>query len=298
MSDPVGSSSPAPHGILLFDKPEGWSSQHAVTRIKKLLRLPKAGHGGTLDPFATGMLPVLLGHATRYADFLLSERKAYQLTVALGTQTDTGDPTGQITAEAPVPAFSLARLNEVLVGFEGEQWQEPPAYSALKHEGKPLYAYARAGQPITKPKRRITLHQITLDAHTPHTVTLTVLASKGAYMRVLASDLAQSLGTVGHAQALRRLWSAPFEHAPLWTWEGLCAHEGAWQDVVLPVQDTMPQVPSLVLDAPTAQLIQQGQGCPQEGHGLVQLRVTGGAWLGLGVIEEGWLKAKRLLPCV
>lgn len=200
-------------GILLLDKPYGLSSQQAVAKAKYLLKSPhhdskKAGHTGTLDPMATGLLPICFGAATKFADFGLSAQKSYTATIALGMATDTGDKEGQVIERGDVPAFTQDKLDKIALAFLGKQWQIPPMYSALKQNGKKLYELARAGVAIERKPRAIVIHRLCLTKTDDHHVHLSVCCSKGTYVRVLGQDIANALGSVGHLIALRRMATA------------------------------------------------------------------------------------------
>ena len=203
-------------GVVLVDKPQGMTSQQVVSKVKYLFKSPnhdskKAGHTGTLDPMATGLLPISLGEATKFSHYQLDADKSYQATILLGSQTDTGDADGQVTAEASIPAFDDAMLDKVAQQFLGAQQQIPPMYSALKKDGKKLYEYARAGIEIDRPPRDIILKAIELKAIDEQQIQLTVTCSKGTYVRVLAEDIAKAMGTLGHLTALRRLQVGDFK---------------------------------------------------------------------------------------
>lgn len=197
-------------GVLLIDKPAGPTSHDVVERLRRRFAPAKLGHAGTLDPFATGLLVLAFNQATRLVDLMGQGAKTYAATLALGVATDTGDPTGQETAKAPVPQLAEAQLTTALKALEGERMQAPPAFSAAKLQGRPLYAYARAGQEVSKPPRPITVHQALLTALRPGEVDFVMRCSRGTYVRSLAQELASDLGSVGHLKALRRLASEPF----------------------------------------------------------------------------------------
>ena len=196
-------------GVILIDKPQGMTSQQVVSKVKYLLKSPihdskKAGHTGTLDPMATGLLPICMGEATKFSHYQLDADKSYQATILLGSQTDTGDADGQIVAQAAIPIFDEALLKDVAQQFLGAQQQIPPMYSALKKNGKKLYEYARAGIEVDRPPRDIVIKAIELKAIDNEQVQLTVTCTKGTYVRVLAEDIAKVMGTLGHLIALRR----------------------------------------------------------------------------------------------
>lgn len=196
-------------GVILVDKPKGMTSQQVVSKVKYLFKSPnhdskKAGHTGTLDPMATGLLPICMGEATKFSHYQLDADKSYQATILLGSQTDTGDAEGQIVAQAPIPKFDDALLDNVAQQFLGAQQQIPPMYSALKKDGKKLYEYARAGIEIERPPRDITIKAIELKAVDDKQIQLMVTCTKGTYVRVLGEDIAKAMGTLGHLTALRR----------------------------------------------------------------------------------------------
>lgn len=196
--------------FLVVDKPPGLTSHDVVAVLRAVLGERQIGHTGTLDPFATGVLACAIGGTTKLLQFLDESIKVYDLTIALGAQTDTGDPTGEVVETRPVPAFDRARLDEVLAGFLGDRMQVPPAFSAVKHQGRPLYWYARRGEPVTVPARPIKVHEIRVVEVGPERLRLVATCSKGTYARVLAEEIAAALGTVGHLAALSRLQSGPF----------------------------------------------------------------------------------------
>lgn len=190
-------------GVLLLDKPVGLSSNDALIRAKRLLLAQKAGHTGTLDPFATGLLPLCFGEATKFSQDLLEADKSYQTTVHLGVQTTTGDTEGEVVASVPV-AVGLGQIETVLAALRGPIRQVPPMYSALKRDGKPLYEYARAGITLEREARDVVIHELQLLGYEPPFLHLHVTCSKGTYIRVLGEDIGRALGCGAHLQALRR----------------------------------------------------------------------------------------------
>ncbi|TSE24686.1 tRNA pseudouridine(55) synthase TruB [Tepidimonas aquatica] len=205
------------HGVLLLDKPAGMSAQAAVSKVKWLLGAEKAGHTGTLDPLASGLLPVCLGAATKFAQVQLDADKVYEATLRLGVRTRTGDAEGEVVATAAVDPALLtpAQLHVVAQRFTGTIEQVPPLHSALKKDGKPLYAYARAGLEVERAPRAVTIHALTLTAvpDDPTALHLHVRCSKGTYVRTLAEDIGQALGCGAHLAALRRLATGPLQLA-------------------------------------------------------------------------------------
>ena len=200
-------------GILLVDKPEGVSSAGVIRVLKPSLGGSKVGHLGTLDPFASGLLPLCIGEATKVARFLLLEEKAYEGRIRLGRETDTLDRTGTTTGEAAVPPFDAAELARVRARFLGPQRQTPPMYSALKRDGVPLYRLARPGVEVERAERDITIHALELTAVDEGAIDFTVRCTKGTYVRVLAADVGRALGTVAHLERLRRTAVGPFRIA-------------------------------------------------------------------------------------
>jgi len=197
--------------VLVVDKPLGVTSFDVVRRVRRAARVKRVGHGGTLDPLATGVLPICLGEATKLAQFLLDADKEYTFTVCFGVETDTEDAAGAVTARADASAIDAAAVERVLAGFRGSITQVPPVYSALKRAGRPLYDYARAGEAVTAEPRTIVIHALELVAFRgPEAADLSVRCSKGTYVRSLARDLGRTLGPGAHVTALRRTRSGPF----------------------------------------------------------------------------------------
>ena len=207
-------------GVILIDKPQGITSQQVVSKVKYLFKSPihdskKAGHTGTLDPMATGLLPVCLGEATKFSHYQLDADKSYQATLLLGCQTDTGDADGQTIAQTTVPNIDEESLNMIAQQFMGAQQQIPPMYSALKKDGKKLYEYARAGIEVDRPPRDIVIKALELQIIDAKQIQISVTCTKGTYIRVLAEDIAKALGTLGHLTSLRRTQVGKFviDHA-------------------------------------------------------------------------------------
>jgi tRNA pseudouridine55 synthase len=199
-------------GVLLLDKPEGLSSNHALQRAKRALDAKKAGHTGTLDPFATGLLVCCLGRATKIAGSMLNADKTYQATVRFGEETDSGDLTGEVLFQALRPFQGVERpdLENALIDFRGEISQVPPMYSALKRDGKPLYEYARQGIELERQPRKVSIYKLEIVGFTGLDAQLEVHCSKGTYIRTLAQDIGRKLGCGAHLHALRRTQVGPF----------------------------------------------------------------------------------------
>ncbi len=198
------------NGVLVIDKPAGPTSFDVVRRVRALLRVKKAGHTGTLDPLATGVLPLCLGDATKIAGFITEGDKAYTAVIRLGVETDTQDAEGKIVSERPVPALGREALEAAVAGFRGKQLQTPPMYSAIKVSGRRLYELARAGEEVEREPREVTVHALELVDFKERELTLDVRCSKGFFVRTLAADLGQKLGCGAHLKALRRTQSGPF----------------------------------------------------------------------------------------
>ena len=198
------------NGILVFDKPEHMSSNFALQKVKRLFKAKKAGYVGTLDPFATGMLPICFGKATKLVERLHEEPKSYRAHLKLGIATTTGDTEGEYIDEKPIPTFNLDDLNKILQKFTGDIMQVPPMYSAIKHQGQPLYKLARMGQTIERPARPAKIYELKIISYTPSEIIFEAICGKGVYIRTLGEDIANTLNTSGHLIALRRLYCAGF----------------------------------------------------------------------------------------
>jgi tRNA pseudouridine55 synthase len=251
-------------GIVLLDKPAGLSSNRALQRVRHALRAAKAGHAGTLDPMATGMLPLCFGQATKTCGRILSGSKAYRARLRLGTATDTGDVLGRATVRAEVPAFGAADVERVLAGLRGSIEQTPPMVSALKLRGERLYELARRGESVPRAARRIEVHRLDLLALGSDELELELECSKGTYVRVLGEDIAAGLGTVGHLTALRRLWVAPFESEAMVSLDEITAWEATGAALeprpgwLLPLARALEGLPRVDLDAADSAAVRHG----------------------------------------
>lgn len=212
-------------GILLLDKPTGMSSHDALLRAQNLLHAKKIGHAGTLDPLATGVLPLALGEATKACNYLLESDKGYVATATLGIRTNTGDSTGEIVEVSPLPALNPELIESVLQKFRGTSEQIPPMHSALKQGGEKLYLLARAGVEVVRAARPITIHRLVLKGYTEHTLELEIDCSKGTYIRTLIEAIGTELGCGAHVSALRRTWVAPFQGLAMVTLDELAQLE-------------------------------------------------------------------------
>jgi tRNA pseudouridine55 synthase len=286
-----------PDGILLLDKPGGLSSNAALQRVRGLFGRAKGGHVGSLDPLATGMLPICLGEATKVAGDILAGRKCYRFSVALGNSTTTGDAEGAVREHAAVPPLTAADVETLLERFVGVSEQVPPMYSALKVQGQPLYRLARAGQTVERAPRRIELSSFTLIGLSETSLDLEVLCSKGTYVRVLAEDLARALGTCGHVTALRREFVEPFQDQPMHTLEGLAAADP--RAALLPPDWPLQGLPAVHLTAAEAARVLQGQRIARpESASVARVRLYDAQqrFLGIGETDpSGGVHPRRLL---
>lgn len=252
-------------GVILIDKPIGMTSQQVVSKIKYLFKSPvhdskKAGHTGTLDPMATGLLPICLGEATKFSHYQLDADKSYQATILLGSQTDTGDADGQTVAQADVPILTEYLLQQTAQHFMGAQQQMPPMYSALKKDGKKLYEYARAGIEIERPLRHIEIKALSLQLLTEQEIQLTVTCTKGTYVRVLGEDIAKHLGTLGHLTVLRRIQVGKFHLSDAISIEQLEQQETSERLAqLLPIDACVNISATLMLNSAQCERIHMGQ---------------------------------------
>ena len=288
------------HGVLLLDKPAGFSSSQAVQKVRWLFQARKAGHTGTLDPFATGMLPICLGEASKTAGFMLDAAKTYEACACLGQATSTGDIEGETTSEAAIPELDPDQISRQLATFLGPSEQVPPMYSALKHKGKPLYELARAGQEVERPPRPIVIHELQLLSwESPH-LRFRVRCSKGTYIRVLAEDIATRLGSCAHLSALRRLSTGPFADRAMVTLQELeqKASRGEAESLLLPPDAGLADWPMVELEEAAEQRFSHGNPVEINGEAGRMVRVygPGGRLLGLGECTDSKvLKPKRIM---
>jgi tRNA pseudouridine55 synthase len=252
-------------GWIILDKPLGLGSTQAVGAVKRALReagqpKTKVGHGGTLDPLASGVLPIALGEATKVAGRMLNATKAYDFTIRFGEETDTLDAEGQVVGTSDVRP-TLAQIEAILPLFTGEIEQVPPAFSALKIEGKAAYARARAGEELEMKRRTVTIHELHLLQSAPDAATLSATVSKGTYIRSLARDIARALGTVGHVTYLRRTRAGPFslESAISLDFLGEAAKARDLTRAVLPLEAALDDIPALPVTPDQARLLRHGQ---------------------------------------
>jgi tRNA pseudouridine55 synthase len=293
------------HGVMLLDKPRGLSSQHALQAVRRVLQAAKAGHTGTLDPLADGLLPLCFGAATKFAQLHLDADKAYTAVLQLGQTTSTDDAEGEITARCAVPAIDAAALAALLQRFIGDIEQTPPIYSALKRDGKPLYAYARAGQDVEIKPRRVRIDAIDVLGLDADRLTLQVRCGKGTYIRALARDIGAALGCGAHLAALRRTASGGFAVAQAHALDALRQLEpSAARALLLPPESLVRQMPRLDLDLSQTAAILHGRGLePAQAAGIAPgtLRIHGRnaagteIFLGLAQWDGVQLTPQRLL---
>jgi len=290
-------------GILVIDKPTGHSSNHILQQVKRLFDANKAGHTGSLDPLASGVLPVCLGEATKISGYLLDADKQYDVTCQLGITTDSGDADGNVIAEQAIPVFDETQLKTILTRFIGEQDQVPPMFSALKHQGQPLYKLARQGIEIERKSRRITIYDIQLQHFDTSSFTLSVRCSKGTYIRTLVEDISHALGTGGHVIMLRRTAVAGYSLSDSVSLETLKAtrEQGELTDLdeqLYAAEDALPDWPSIKLDEAGCKQLSFGQSVQvAQTYECANVRLFDSSmqFLGLGeMTPEGVVKPKRL----
>lgn len=285
------------HGILLLDKRLGVSSNRALQEVKRLYDANKAGHTGSLDPLATGLLPVCFGEATKVSAYLLDQDKRYQVVVQLGIVTDTGDAEGAVLQSNPVASFSEFELENCLKAFVGEIDQVPPMYSALKRQGKKLYEYAREGLTLERKPRRITIYQLDLIEYRQDQLVLDVHCSKGTYIRTLAEDIGQALECGGTVNKLRRLTVGSFSIDQAYTIEQLQKMDDAQLlQTMIAVDNPLSAMPAVNVTVEQAQAIKHGQALQIDDsvQGMVRI-YSQQNFLGLGeMFLDGKLAPKKL----
>lgn len=286
------------HGVLLLDKPLGWTSNDALQKAKGMLRALKAGHTGTLDPLATGLLPLCFGAATKFSQVSLDADKAYTATLRLGERSSTLDGEGEITPGS-APSFDRQALEAACARFRGPIDQLPPLYSALKHEGRALYEYARAGQEVERKPRRVRIHRLDILEWSGNRLVLDIGCSKGTYIRSLAADLGDALGCGAWLQSLRRTASGPLRVEDAIGIEALAALDDAGRQARLLAPDRLlAEWPECRLGADDAGRFLTGLRRPLDAPDAPAVRVYGPdprAFLGTAHIQQGELIADRLL---
>lgn len=290
------------NGVLLLDKPVGMSSNEALQVAKRIFNANKAGHTGSLDPLASGLLPVCFGEATKASGFLLDADKHYRVRGKLGEKTRTGDAEGEVIASRPVEGIDAARLEQVFAQFRGEIEQIPPMHSAVKHQGQRLYKLARQGVEVEREARRVVIHELSLlDVDSPY-FDIDVRCSKGTYIRTLAEDIGERLGCGAHVTELRRLGVGPYATAGM---VGLDQLRGEAIDTavldahLLPIESALTQWPDVRLSPDAAFYLRQGQPVVvphAPTSGWVRLYAADQRFLGMGqVLDDGRVAPKRLM---
>jgi len=289
-----------PTGIILLDKPKGLSSNGALQRVRKAFRAASAGHVGTLDPMATGMLPLCLDEATKVIAEIESGAKCYEFTVQLGARTDTGDAEGRVVDQQPVPVLDAAVIEAALTAFRGVLQQVPPMYSALKREGRPLYELARQGIEVERAARTIEIRRLELVAARPDALELVCECAKGTYIRVLGEDIARALGTCGHLTRLRRSWVEPFREMPMLSLDAVLAGAEDTNGLLRP-EVALRGLPEAWVTEEQVAALRHGQAVRSDVKAAapgrrVCLYGPGGVFLGLAEpLADGWLQPRRLI---
>lgn len=274
------------NGIIIVNKPQGFTSQDVVSKIKKILNEKKAGHTGTLDPLATGVLPVLLGNSTKLSKYLVEHDKIYVAKIRLGEKTETGDSEGKIIEEKNVPELSVSKVENVLNSFLGKQMQLPPMYSAIKVNGKKLYEYARNGQTADIPEREIELYSISLISFENNEIEFEVKVSKGTYIRTLCEDIAKALGTVGFMAKLQRTIVDRFKIEDSYTFEQI--EKGNYK--LWTMEEIFKELPKLELNDRKRELFLNGVMLTFEVEEGVYNIYSSGKYIGLGTVRNNLLK--------
>lgn len=292
------------HGILLLDKPAGITSNGALQRVKHLFYAKKAGHTGSLDPIATGMLPICFGEATKFSQFLLESDKSYQVVAKLGERTTTGDIEGEVVEKLPVVNVTIERVKQIMSKFLGEIDQIPPMFSAIKVQGQALYKLARRGIEVERESRRIKIFSLALENLTADTFSFSVHCSKGTYVRTLVEDIGRELGCGAHVIELRRTMVAPYGYATMYTLpalEEMLERDGitALSNCLLSVETAVQEFPAVQLSTSSAFYMRTGQPVRAAfpiGSSLVRLVSEDAKFLGMGeVMPDGRVKPHRLL---
>lgn len=289
------------NGILLLDKPTGCSSNAALQRAKRLFQANKAGHTGSLDGLASGLLPVCFGEATKISGFLLNADKVYTTVGTLGIMTNTGDSDGKVVETRPIENLTQQRVETVIQTFLGEIQQVPPMYSALKHQGKALYKLARQGMTVERQARTVHIHAIDIQAITADTITLKIHCSKGTYIRTLVEEIGQALGCGAHVSVLRRLKVAHYQEMFDFDYLETAATQGTLDRLLMPMESALEHLPQVVLTLEDAEAIKHGQFIHSNqapSAGLVRLveMSTRSQFLGIGhILADGRVAPKRLI---
>lgn len=271
-------------GIIIIDKPKGYTSHDVVNVVRKNLKTTKVGHTGTLDPNATGVLPVLIGKATKISKYLIEHDKTYIAELTLGKKSSTGDIEGEIIEEKEVPNLSEEQIKNTLASFLGKQMQTPPIYSSIKINGKKAYEYARSGQTVEIPSREIEITEISLLSFEKDSIIFKVSCSKGTYIRVLCEDIAKKLGTVGLMQNLRRTRVDKFDI------KDACLLENLDKAKIISIEECFKDFPSINLDDKQTMAFLNGVKIKENQENGIYSVYNKNKYLGLGIIENKSLK--------
>jgi len=291
-------------GVIVLDKPQGMSSNDAVQRVKRRFDARKVGHTGSLDPLATGVLPLCLGDATKFSQYLLTSDKRYVARLRLGIATDSGDADGQVIEERPIGNLTRADVDAALEAFRGDIEQVPSMFSAVKHHGQPLYKLARQGIEIEREARPVTVHRNDILDFSEDRLLLDVHCSKGTYVRTIAHDLGETLGCGAHVDELRRTMAGPYTEGDLVTFEDMeaAAGEGRLDDLLRPIATAVGQWPTVELTGAPAFYLKQGQPvlvphAPTEGWVRLYEQVeSSGRFIGVGeILDDGRVAPRRLI---
>jgi tRNA pseudouridine55 synthase len=287
------------HGILLLDKPTGISSNKALQQVKYALAAAKAGHTGSLDPLASGLLPLCFGEATKISSYLLEADKSYTVTAKLGVKTNTGDSEGEVTDTQSVPDFELKHLNSVLVSFLGDSLQIPPMYSALKVDGQRLYKLARKGETVERKHRAIHIHSLEMTRFSNNELSLNAVVSKGTYIRSLIEDIAEKLGTIAHVIALRRTGVYPYENPAMISMQEFTQMtDEQKQACLIPIESALSHWKCIKLEASQASDLKHGKTVQTHEYAaneLVLVKDENDSALAIGSLDaQGLLKTRRL----
>ncbi len=288
------------NGIFILDKPIGISSNLALQKVKRLFGANKAGHTGSLDPLATGLLPICFGEATKFSQFLLDADKTYAVSMQLGVRTTTSDAEGEVVSEKPVPAdLTFKKINYLFDAFRGDTQQVPSMFSALKHNGRPLYELARQGITVERQARPITIFNLTVLSLKDNQVDFTVHCSKGTYVRTLVDDFGELLGCGAHVTALRRLSAGPFRQDQMHALDVLETFDVEFDSLLLPIDCMFGGWNSITVSDEFSQRLLQGQiivlDQPYE-PGLVRIVTTDSCFIGVAEVDDqGRVKPKRMM---
>jgi tRNA pseudouridine55 synthase len=291
-------------GILLLDKPAGMTSNEALQTVKKIYHAKKAGHTGSLDPLASGMLPICLGQATKFSQFLLTADKCYRVIGKLGIKTTTGDAEGEVIETHAVKDITVKHIDKILTKFRGEIEQIPSMYSALKHHGKPLYKLARQGKTVERKPRTVTIHKLELLGYEKELMELEICCSKGTYVRTLIEDIGDALKCAAHVVALRRLSCGPYKESQMVTLQSLKdffakGGQTAIDSLLLPIDSMLADLPEVKLSEAAAYYLRHGQAIISPyapTAGMVRLTMKDDRFLGVGeILSDGKVAPVRLI---